>query len=64
MKRVSSVGGFVHRLLMILGAGGQVGRFLAIEAVRRGHDASAFARKQLDITDVIGLLPHETSHAC
>lgn len=36
---------------MITGAGGQVGGFLAGEALRRGYRISALARRDLDITD-------------
>ena len=36
---------------MITGAGGQVGRFLAQEAGRRGLDVLAFTSSQWDITD-------------
>lgn len=36
---------------MITGAGGQVGRFLAGQAARHGHDVRAFTSAQWDITD-------------
>ena len=36
---------------MITGAGGQVGRFLAAEAARRGYEVCALTRRHLDITD-------------
>lgn len=36
---------------MITGAGGQVGRFLAGEAARRGWEVSALTHRQWDITD-------------
>ena len=36
---------------MITGAGGQVGRFLAGEAARRGREVSALTHQQWDITD-------------
>ncbi len=36
---------------MITGAGGQVGRFLAGEAGRRGYEVSALTHRQWDITD-------------
>ncbi|HKV19315.1 MAG TPA: dTDP-4-dehydrorhamnose reductase [Mycobacterium sp.] len=37
--------------IVITGAGGQVGRVLAGEAGRRGHDVAAFTSAQWDITD-------------
>jgi dTDP-4-dehydrorhamnose reductase len=37
--------------MVITGAAGQVGGFLAIAAAQRGYDAVALARKDLDITD-------------
>lgn len=37
--------------LVIAGAGGQVGGFLAAEAARRGYDVHALARDQFDIAD-------------
>ena len=37
--------------IVITGAGGQVGRFLAAEATRRGHDVLALTSAQWDITD-------------
>ncbi|WP_201274551.1 dTDP-4-dehydrorhamnose reductase [Mycolicibacterium sp. CH28] len=37
--------------VVITGAAGQVGRFLAGEAARRGHDVSALTHRQWDITD-------------
>ncbi len=38
--------------MVITGAGGQVGRFLAAEAARRGYRITALTRTDLDITDV------------
>lgn len=40
------------------GAGGQVGGFLAVEAVRQGYDVVALARKDLDITDASAVERH------
>jgi len=37
--------------IVITGAGGQVGSFLAGEAVRRGHNVRALTHRQWDITD-------------
>lgn len=37
--------------MVVTGAGGQVGRFLAAEAARRGYLVSALTRRDLDITD-------------
>ena len=37
--------------IVITGAGGQVGGFLAGEAARRGREVSALTHKQWDITD-------------
>ncbi|WP_199203532.1 dTDP-4-dehydrorhamnose reductase [Mycobacterium sp. shizuoka-1] len=37
--------------IVITGAGGQVGRFLAGEAARRGHEVSALTHRQWDIAD-------------
>ncbi|WP_414687937.1 dTDP-4-dehydrorhamnose reductase [Mycobacterium sp.] len=37
--------------IVITGAGGQVGRFLAGQAARHGHDVRAFTSAQWDITD-------------
>jgi dTDP-4-dehydrorhamnose reductase len=37
--------------MVITGAAGQVGGFLAVEAARRGYAVSALSRKDLDITD-------------
>ena len=39
------------RRIVIAGAGGQVGRFLAGEAARRGYQVSAWAHRDWDITD-------------
>ena len=41
----------VAQRIVITGAGGQVGRFLAGEADRRGYDVHALTRSQFDITD-------------
>lgn len=37
--------------MVVTGAGGQVGRLLAVGAARRGYDVSALTRHDLDITD-------------
>jgi dTDP-4-dehydrorhamnose reductase len=37
--------------MVITGAGGQVGRVLAVQAGRRGYDVSALGHAELDITD-------------
>lgn len=37
--------------MVITGAGGQVGRVLAVQAGRRGYDVSALGHRDLDITD-------------
>ncbi len=37
--------------IVITGAGGQVGRFLAVQAAHRGHDVLALARAEFDIAD-------------
>lgn len=39
------------RRIVITGAGGQVGRFLAGEAARRGYEVSALTHREWDITD-------------
>ena len=44
--------------MVITGAGGQVGRFLAGEAGRRGYEVSALTRRDLDITDPSGARSH------
>ena len=40
--------------MVITGAGGQVGRFLAGEARRRGYEVTALTHRDLDITDAAG----------
>jgi dTDP-4-dehydrorhamnose reductase len=44
--------------IVITGAGGQVGRFLADEARRRGFDVHAVTRSQFDITDASAAHEH------
>jgi dTDP-4-dehydrorhamnose reductase len=41
----------VRNRIVITGAGGQVGRFLAVEASRQGRDVAAMTSTQWDITD-------------
>jgi dTDP-4-dehydrorhamnose reductase len=41
----------VAKRIVISGAGGQVGRFLAGEAARRGYEVSALTHREWDITD-------------
>lgn len=44
--------------MVVTGAAGQVGGFLAAEAARRGYDVSALARADLDITDAAAVQRH------
>lgn len=44
--------------MVITGAGGQVGRFLAGEATRRGYEVAPLTRTDLDITDAAGVRSH------
>ena len=46
--------------MMVTGAGGQVGAFLAAEAARRGYDVAALTRGDLDITDAAAVEHHVT----
>ena len=46
--------------MMVTGAGGQVGAFLAAEAARRGYDVAALTRADLDITDAAAVEHHVT----
>jgi len=41
----------VSQRIIVTGAGGQVGRLLAAESARRGHQVAALGRQDLDITD-------------
>ena len=43
---------------MITGAGGQVGRFLTVEAARRGYDVQPLSRSEYDITDAAAAERH------
>jgi dTDP-4-dehydrorhamnose reductase len=47
--------------VVITGAGGLVGRVLAAEAARRGHDVLALASAQCDVTDPTALEHHISS---
>ena len=44
--------------MVVTGAGGQVGAFLAAEAARRGYDVTALTRADLDITDAAAVERH------
>ena len=44
--------------MVITGAGGQVGRFLAGEAALRGYEVQALTRRDCDITDAAAALHH------
>jgi dTDP-4-dehydrorhamnose reductase len=44
--------------MVVTGAGGQVGAFLAVEAARRGYDVVALTRADLDITDAAAVDHH------
>ena len=46
--------------MVVTGAAGQVGGFMAVEAARRGYDVLALARADLDITDAAALERHVT----
>ncbi|MGI9125542.1 MAG: dTDP-4-dehydrorhamnose reductase [Mycobacterium sp.] len=44
--------------MVIIGAGGQVGRFLAVEAARHGYQVSALTHGDFDITDPAAAAAH------
>ncbi|MCB0931293.1 MAG: dTDP-4-dehydrorhamnose reductase [Mycobacterium sp.] len=48
----------VTQRLVITGAGGQVGRFLTVEAARRGYDVQPLSRSEYDITDAAAAERH------
>ena len=48
----------VTQRLVITGAGGQVGRFLTVEADRRGYDVQPLSRSEYDITDAAAAERH------